>query len=156
MTLGASWKYENSAGYLVKNSTADGILEFVDPSSGGHNWYKSGDSGVVMAWQPQNDRLYLSTDVLADKFLHNVSGTNVTSYGFYRFMGTSGTINMNYNGADVPWTALHTDGSSFAQGSTGSTQIRIIATGYYEVSFNIYCTSTYQRANPVVTQGRRD
>ena len=150
-TIGANWKYQNAASYPVVNENNNNILERIDPVSGGHNWYAAGNSNIVMAWQPQNDRLFLSGDVLADKYLHNVSGTNVNSYGFYQFTGTSGTINMNTTGGiDVPWTAQRADGTCFSQGTTGSTQIRIMATGYFEINFNIYLTSTAQRANPTL------
>tara|TARA_R110000764_G_scaffold8103_1_gene27673 strand:- start:926 stop:1951 length:1026 start_codon:yes stop_codon:yes gene_type:complete len=148
-TLGASWKYQNTAAYNVVNALNNNILERIDPTSGQHNWYKAGDIGVVMAWQPQNNRLFISGDILADKYLHRISGTVVRSYGFFRFQGTSGTINMNTTGGiDIPWTNVHVDGLTFVP--VGTTQVRIVDTGYYEVGFNIYCTSTAERANPTI------
>ena len=148
-TLGASWKYQNTAAYNVVNALNNNILERIDPTSGQHNWYKAGDIAAVMAWQPQNNRLFISGDILADKYLHRISGTVVRSYGFFRFQGTSGTINMNTTGGiDIPWTNVHVDGLTFVP--VGTTQVRIVDTGYYEVGFNIYCTSTAERANPTI------
>ena len=149
-TLGANWKYQNAASYAVNNANG-GILERIDPTTGQHNWYGLNNIQIVMAWQPQNDRLFLSGSVLADRYLHRISGTNVFSYGFYQFMGTSGTVNMNTTGGiDIPWTGIHADGSSFSQGAAGSTQITILATGYYEINFNIFLTSVFQRTNPTL------
>ena len=51
-------------------------------------------------------------------------------------------------GIDIPWTSVHTDGQTFVP--VGTTQIRIVDTGYYEVGFNVYCTSTVTRANPTI------
>ena len=148
-TLGASWKYQNTAAYNVVNALNNNILERIDPTSGQHNWYKAGDIGVVMAWQPQNNRLFISGDILADKYLHRISGSVVRGYAFFRFQGISGTINMNTNlGIDIPWTSVHTDGQTFVP--VGTTQVRIVETGYYEVNFNVYCTSTAERANPTI------
>jgi len=148
-TLGASWKYQNAAAYNVVNELNNNILERIDPTSGQHNWYKAGDIGVVMAWQPQNDRLFITGDILADKYLHRISGTVVRGYGFFRFQGTSGTINMNTtSGIDIPWTNITVDGQTFVP--VGTTQIRIVNTGYYEVGFNVYCTSGAERPNPTI------
>ena len=55
---------------------------------------------------------------------------------------------MNSTGINVPWTNIHCDGQNFLP--IGSTEIKIVNTGYYEVGFNIYCTSIYQRANPTI------
>ena len=148
-TLGASWKYQNAASYSVVNENNNKILEQIDPASGSHNWYKAGDTSVVMAWQASNDRLYLTGDVLANKYLHRISGTVVRGYGFLRFQGTSGSVNMNTTtGIDVPWTNVHVDGETFVP--TGTTQVKIVNTGYYEIGFNVYLTSTFQRANPTI------
>ena len=82
-------------------------------------------------------------------FLHQISGTVVRGYGFFRFQGTSGSINMNTTtGIDVPWTNVHVDGETFVP--TGTTQVKIMNTGYYEIGFNVYLTSTVQRANPTI------
>ena len=149
ITLGANWKYQNAASYAVNNANG-GILERIDPTSGQHNWYKLNNIGIVMAWQPQNDRLFLSGEVLANKYLHRISGTVVRGYGFFRFQGTSGTINMNTTGGvDIPWSNIHVDGTTFLPVGTG-TQVKIVETGYYEVNFNVYCTSTAERANPTI------
>ena len=149
VTLGASWKYQNTAAYNVVNALNNNILERIDPTSGQHNWYKAGDIAVVMAWQPQFSRLFITGDILAHKYLHRISGTVVRGYGFFRFQGTSGTINMNTTtGIDVPWTNVHVDGQTFVP--TGTTQIKIVETGYYEIGFNVYLTSTFQRANPTI------
>ena len=149
VTLGANWKYQNAASYAVNNANG-GILERIDPTSGQHNWYKLNNIGIVMAWQPQNDRLFLSGDVLANKYLHRISGTVVRGYGFFRFQGTSGTINMNTTGGiDIPWSNIHVDGTTFLPVGTG-TQVKIVETGYYEVGFNVYCTSGASRANPTI------
>jgi hypothetical protein len=51
-------------------------------------------------------------------------------------------------GIDVPWTNVHVDGQTFVP--TGTTQVKIVTTGYYEIGFNIYCTSTATRANPTI------
>ena len=148
VTLGANWKYQNAASYAVNNANG-GILERIDPTSGQHNWYKLNNIAIVMAWQPQNDRLFLSGEVLANKYLHRISGTVVRSYAFFRFQGTSGSINMNTTGGvDVPWTNVHVDGLTFVP--VGTTQVKIVETGYYEVNFNVYCTSTAERANPTI------
>jgi len=148
VTLGNNWKYQNGSGYPVVNASNNNILEYINASVGSHNWYSAGNTAVVMAWQPQNDRLFLSGDVLADKFLHNVSGVVVRGYGFFRFEGTSGSINMNTTtGIDVPWTNVHVDGQTF---TPNNTQITVINTGFYEVGFNIYLTSTLQRPNPTL------
>jgi hypothetical protein len=102
-----------------------------------------------MAWNPNLERLFVSGYVLSDKFLHNVSGTVVRGYGFFRFQGSSGTINMNTTGGiDIPWTNVHVDGQTFTP--VGTTQVKIIETGYYEVNFNVYCTSTSERPNPTI------
>ena len=91
----------------------------------------------------------LSGDCQAERFLGNITGSSVGGYGFYRFEGNSGQINMNTtNGIDIPWTALYADTSTFSQ--PGTTQIQVSATGYYEVNFNVYLTSTVQRANPTI------
>ena len=148
-TLGASWKYQNAASYSVVNENNNKILEQIDPAGGSHNWYKAGDTSVVMAWQASNDRLYLTGDVLANKFLHRISGTVVRSYGFFRFQGSSNTINMNTTGGiDIPWSNVHVDGQTFVP--VGTTQVKIVTTGYYEIGFNVYCTSTSERANPTI------
>ena len=148
-TLGASWKYQNTAAYNVVNELNNNILERIDPTSGQHNWYKAGDIATVLAWQPQNDRLFLTGDVLAHKFLHRVSGTVVRGYAFLRFQGISGTINMNTTaGIDIPWINVHVDGQTFQL--DGTTRVKIVTTGYYEVGFNVYLTSTVQRANPTI------
>jgi hypothetical protein len=149
VTLGNTWKYQNSGGYPVVNATNNNILEYINPSDGTHNWYAAGDTAKVMAWNPNLERLFVSGYVLSDKFLHNVSGTVVRGYGFFRFQGSSGTINMNTTGGiDIPWTNVHVDGQTFTP--VGTTQVKIIESGYYEVGFNIYLTSTFQRANPTL------
>ena len=149
ITLGTSWKYQNSSNYYVRNENSNAIVELINPSSGQHNWYAAGNLATVMAWQPQNDRLFLSGDVLANKHLHNISGVVVRGYGFFRFQGTSGTINMNTtSGIDIPWSTVHVDGTTFTP--VGTTQVKVIETGYYEVGFNVYCTSTATRANPTI------
>ena len=114
ITLGPNWKYQNSASYSVRNATTTGILEQINTTNGQHNWYAAGNTAVVMAWQAQNDRLFLSGDVLANNFLHTVSNNNVVrGFGFFRFEGTSGSVDMNTTaGADVPWTTKHVDGFS--------------------------------------------
>ena len=149
VTLGTAWKYQNGVAYPVVNATTNDEVERINPSNGQHNWYSAGNTAVVMAWQPQNDRLLLSGAVLANKFLHTISGTVVRGYGFFRFQGTSGTVNMNTTGGiDIPWTNVHVDGQTFLP--VGTTQVKIVATGYYEIGFNVYLTSTVQRANPTI------
>jgi hypothetical protein len=148
VTLGNTWKYQNSGGYFVRNATNNDIIEYINPSDGTHNWYGAGDTSRAMTWNPALERLFVSGYVLADKYLHRIAGTVVRGYAFFRFQGTSGTINMNSTGANVPWTNVHVDGQTFLP--VGSTEIKIINTGYYEVGFNILCTSIYQRANPTI------
>jgi hypothetical protein len=152
ITLGNTWKYQNSGGYFVRNATNNDIIEFINPSDGTHNWYGAGGPSVpteVMAWNPTLERLYVSGYVLANKYLHQISGTVVRGYGFFRYQGASGTINMNTtSGVDIPWTNVHVDGQTFTP--VGTTQVKIIETGYYEIGFNVYCTSTAQRANPTI------
>jgi len=149
ITLGNTWKYENSSNYYVRNASSNDIVELINPSTGQHNWYAAGNIAVVMAWQPQNDRLFLSGDVLANKYLHRISGTVVRGYGFFRYQGTSGTINMNTTGGiDIPWSSVYVDGQTFTP--VGTTQVRIVSTGYYEVGFNVYLTSSSTRVNPTI------
>jgi len=88
-------------------------------------------------------------NIVGKRFLGIISGSSVGGTAFYRFEGNSGQINMNTaGGVDVPWTATYVDTTTFTQPS--STQIRVVSTGYYEVGFNIYLTSTVQRANPTI------
>lgn len=88
-------------------------------------------------------------NVVGKRFLGIISGSSVGGTAFYRFEGNSGQINMNTNGGvDVPWTATYADTTTFTQPST--TQIRVVSTGYYQINFNIYLTSTVQRANPTI------
>jgi len=88
-------------------------------------------------------------NIVGKRFLGIISGSSVGGTGFYRFEGTSGTVNLNTSGGvDVPWTATYADTTTFTQPS--STQIRAVSTGYYEVGFNIYLTSAVQRANPTI------
>ena len=153
ITLGNTWKYQNSGGYFVRNATNDNIIEFINPSDGSHSWYEASSSTTVpttvMSWTPSLERLYCSGFVLSKMFLHQISGTVVRGYGFFRFQGTSGTINMNTTGGiDIPWTNVHVDGQTFLP--VGTTQVKILNTGYYEVGFNVYLTSTAQRANPTI------
>ena len=150
VTLGTAWKYENSSNYFVRNTAASNdIVELINPSTGQHNWYAAGNIAVVMAWQPQNARLFLSGDVLANKYLHRISGSVVRGYAFFRYQGTSGTINMNTSsGIDIPWSSVHVDGQTFTP--VGTTQVRIVETGYYEVGFNVYLTSSSTRVNPTI------
>ena len=148
-TLGASWKYQNSAGYYVQNATFNTNVEYINPSDGAHNWYAATDNTKLFTWNPTLERLFCSGFVLANKYLHRISGTVVRGYGFFRFQGTSGTVNMNTNtGIDVPWTNVHVDGQTFVP--DGTTRVKIVETGYYEIGFNIYCTSTATRANPTI------
>jgi phage baseplate assembly protein gpV len=152
VTLGNTWKYQNSGGYFVRNASNNNIIEFINPSDGSHTWY--GVEGTTIptkffAWNPSLERLFVSGYALANKYLHRISGTVVRSYGFFRFQGTSGTINMNTTtGVDIPWTNVHVDGQTFTP--VGTTQVKIIETGYYEIGFNVYLTSTVQRANPTI------
>ena len=152
VTLGNTWKYENGTGYYVRNANNDDIIEYINPSDGTHNWYAAGGPSVpttVMSWRPDLERLYCSGFVQSKMFLHQISGTVVRGYGFFRFQGTSGSINMNTTtGIDVPWTNVHVDGETFVP--TGTTQVKIVNTGYYEIGFNVYLTSTFQRANPTI------
>ena len=153
VTLGATWKYQNSAGYYVRNATFNTIIEYINPSDGTHNWYSADSSTTVptkvFGWNPTLERLYCSGFVLSKKFLHQIVGTVVRGYGFFRFQGTSGTINMNTTtGIDIPWTNVHVDGQTFLP--VGTTQVKIVETGYYEIGFNVYLTSTFQRANPTI------
>ena len=155
VTLGTTWKYQNSGGYFVKNEANGDIIEYINPSDGQHNWYGAGGPAVpsiVMSWTPSltgGERLYCSGFILSKMFLHQISGTVVRGYGFFRYQGTSGTVNMNTTGGiDIPWTNVHTDGQNFVP--VGTTQIKIVNTGYYEIGFNVYCTSTSQRANPTI------
>ena len=150
VTLGVSWKYQNSGGYNVTNTGAsNNRVEYINPSDGTHNWYNATDNTKVFTWHPTLERLFCSGFVLSKKFLHQISGTVVRGYGFFRFQGTSGTVNMNTNtGIDVPWTNVHVDGQTFVP--DGTTRVKIVETGYYEIGFNIYCTSTATRANPTI------
>ena len=153
VTLGATWKYQNSAGYYVRNATFNTIIEYINPSDGTHNWYSADSSTTVptkvFGWNPTLERLYCSGFVLSKKFLHQVAGTVVRGYAFFRFQGTSGIVNMNTTtGIDIPWTNVHVDGQTFLP--VGTTQVKIVETGYYEIGFNVYLTSTFQRANPTI------
>ena len=151
VTLGANWKYQNSAGYDVTNTGAsNNRVEYINPSDGAHNWYAATDNTKVFTWNPTLERLYCSGFVLSKMFLHQTAGTSVVrGYGFFRYQGTSGTVNMNTtSGIDIPLTNVHTDGETFQP--TGTTQVKIMNTGYYEIGFNVYLTSTFQRANPTI------
>ena len=150
VTLGVSWKYQNSGGYNVTNTGASNDrVEYINPSDGTHNWYNATDNTKVFTWHPTLERLFCSGFVLSKKFLHQISGTVVRGYGFFRFQGTSGSVNMNTTGGiDVPWTNVHVDGQTFVP--DGTTRVKIVETGYYEIGFNIYCTSTATRANPTI------
>jgi hypothetical protein len=115
------------------------------PNDDGDSVLVVGDGGGSV----QARTVGLTGDCRAERFLGNITGSSVGGYGFYRFQGTSGTVNMNNTaGANVPWTATYVDTSTFTQPS--STQIRAVATGYYEVGFNIYLTSTIGRVNPTI------
>mgnify|MGYP003648176683 CR=1 FL=1 len=152
-TLGNTWKYQSSGGYFVRNSANNNIIEYINPNDGSHSWYSADSSTTVptkaFGWNPSLERLFCSGFVLSKKFLHQVAGTVVRGYAFFRFQGTSGIVNMNTNiGIDIPWTNIHVDGQTFLP--TGTTQIKIVETGYYEIGFNVYCTSTAERANPTI------
>jgi len=162
VTLGATWKYQNGGGYFVKNASNAEIIEFINPGEGAHSWYgpTNGQTtvpSVVMSWTPSvalpgggtGERLYCSGLILSKMFLHQIDGTVVRGYAMFRYQGTSGTINMNTTGGiDIPWTNIHVDGQQFLP--VGTTQVKILNTGYYEVGFNVYLTSTAQRANPTI------
>ena len=160
ITLGATWKYQNGGGYFVRNAANNDILEFINPGEGAHSWYGAGGPAVpsvVMSWTPSvslpgggtGERFYCSGLILSKMFLHVISGTVVRGYAMFRYQGTSGTINMNTTGGiDIPWTNIHVDGQQFLP--VGTTQVKILNTGYYEVGFNVYLTSTAQRANPTI------
>lgn len=149
VTLGNTWKYENSGGYYVRNASNNNIIEYINPSDGTHNWYNSTDNTKLFTWHPTLERLFCSGFVLSKKFLHQISGTVVRGYGFFRFEGTSGTINMNTTGGiDIPWTNVHVDGETFVP--VGTTQVKIVETGYYEIGFNVYLTSNESNANPTI------
>ena len=51
-------------------------------------------------------------------------------------------------GIDIPWSNVHVDGQTFVP--VGTTQVKIVTTGYYEIGFNVYLTSTSTRANPTI------
>jgi len=115
------------------------------PNDDGDSVLVVGDGGGSI----QARTVGLTGDCRAERFLSNITGSSVGGYGFYRFEGNSGQINMNTTGGiDIPWTATYADTNTFTQPS--STQIQVSATGYYEVSFNVYLTSTVQRANPTI------
>jgi hypothetical protein len=81
--LGPNWKYGNYVGYTVRNSlgTPVAAIEFINPSTGAHNWYGT-STAVIMGWQPHNNRLYVSGSMLSTAFnttsdnrlKHNESG----------------------------------------------------------------------------------
>jgi len=162
ITLGTTWKYQNSGGYFVRNATNNEILEFINPGDGSHSWYGPSNGqttvpSVVMSWTPSvalpgggtGERLYCSGLILSKMFLHQIAGTVVRGYAMFRYQGTSGTINMNTTGGiDIPWSNIHVDGQQFLP--VGTTQVKILNTGYYEVGFNVYCTSGAERANPTI------
>ena len=52
------------------------------------------------------------------------------------------------SGIDIPWTNITVDGQTFVP--VGTTQVKIVTTGYYEVGFNVYLTSTSERPNPTI------
>ena len=141
------------AGFKIDSRDNDSFPTLLDiyhvpPGDDGASVMVVGDSG---SGKIECQTITLSGNITSELFLGNITGSSVGGYGFYRFEGNSGTIDLNsVLGSAVPWTAVHADTNTFTQPSAGSTDIQITNSGYYEASFNIYLTSTALRPNPTV------
>ena len=54
------------------------------------------------------------------------------------------------SGKAIRWTNKHSDTSLYTIQGTDNENIRVNSAGFYEVSFNIFCTSTADRPNPSI------
>ena len=87
----------------------------------------------------------------ASEHVNLQDGTLVRGYGMFHFNQTGTDYDMNTTfGKAIRWSNKHSDTSLYTIQGADNEKIRVNTTGFYEVSFQIFCTSTAARPNPSI------
>ena len=87
----------------------------------------------------------------ASEHVNLQDGTLVRGYGMFHFNQTGTDYDMNTTfGKAIRWSPKHADTSLYTIQGTDNEKIRVNTAGFFEVSFQIFCTSTATRPNPSI------